>query len=71
MAAAMSGKAAVMRCARACGTGSVLAAKKRVEAQWREDQNFILLSPSLATSAAKAFFVFFFLVPGPEPAACA
>jgi len=68
--AAMSGKAAVMRCARACGGGFVLAAKKHLEAKGREKGGFILLSPSLATSAAELLFVFF-LLPAPEPAACA
>jgi len=71
VAAAMSGKAAVMRCARACGAGSVLAAKKRLEAKGREDGDFILLSPSLATSVPEVLLVFCFLLPRPEPAACA
>jgi len=71
VAAAMSGKAAVMRCARACGAGSVLAAKKCLEARGREEGDFILLSPPFATSAAEVPFVFFFLLPRAEPAACA
>ena len=71
VAAAMSGKAAVMRCARECGAGSVLAVMKRLEAKGREEGGFILLSPPLATSVAEVLFVFFFLLPRPEPAACA
>ena len=70
-AAAMAGKAAALRSARACGAGSVLAAKKCLEAKGREEGDFILLTPPLSTSAAEVFFVFFFLLPGPEPAACA
>ena len=71
VAAAMSGKLADMRCARVCGAGSVLAAKKRLEAKGREEGDFILLSPPLATSAADVPFVFFVLLPGPGPAPCA
>jgi len=71
VAAAMSGKAAVMRCARAWGAGSALAAKKCLEAKGREGGDFILMSPSFATLAAEEFFVLFFLLPRPEPAACA
>ena len=71
VAAARSGKAAVMCCARASGAGSVLAAKKRLEAQGREEGCFILLSPSFGTSVAEVLFGFFCLGPGPVPAACA
>jgi len=71
VAAAMSGKAVIMRCARACGAGSVLAAKKRLEARGREGGDYILLSFPLATSAAEVSFGFCFLLPRPEPAACA
>ena len=39
--AAMSEKAAVICCKRACGAGSVLAAKKRREAKGRVDGDFI------------------------------
>jgi len=67
----MSGKAAVMPCARACGTASLVAVKKRLEAKGREEGYFILFSPSLATSVAEVLFAFFFMVPWPEPAACA
>jgi len=71
VAAAMSGKVAAIHCAKACRAGSVLAAKKRLEANESEEVDFILLSPSLATSVAEVRFVLFFLLPGPEPAACA
>ena len=67
----MSGKAAVMRCERACVAGSVLAAKKRLEASGREDGGIILLSPSLATSGPESLLVFFFFLTRPEPAPCA
>ena len=69
VAAVMSGKAAVMLCVRECGAGSVLAAKKPFEAKGREEGDFILLSPSLATTVAETFFTFL-LVLGPEPATC-
>jgi len=67
----MSGRAAVIRCARACRAGSVLAAKNWLEAKEREEGGIILLSPTLTTSLAQVLFVFFLLVPRPEPAACA
>jgi len=60
-----------MRWARAWGAGLDLIAKKRCEAWGRDDGNFISLFPSLAISVAEAPLVFFFLFPGPEPAACA
>jgi len=60
-----------MRWARAWGAGLDLGAKKRLEVRGRDDGAFIALFPSLATSVAEASFVFFFLFPGPEPAACA
>ena len=71
VAAAMSGKEAAMHCARSCGAGLDVGAKKRHEAWGREDGVFISLFPSLATSVAEVPFAFFFLLPGPEPAACA
>ena len=71
VAAVMSEKEAVMHCATACGAGSVLAAKKRLEVKGREEGDFILVAHSLATSVAEVFFVFFFVVRWPEPAACA
>jgi len=58
-----------MRSARAWRAGSVLAPNKRLEAKGRDDGGLMLLSPSLTTSGAEVFFVFFFFVPGPEPAA--
>jgi len=60
-----------MSCARACGVGSVLTPKKRLEAEGREEGDFILLSPSLVISVVEVLFFFFFLVPGAEPATCA
>ena len=71
VAAARSGKVGSMHCARAWGTGSILAAKKHLEAKGRDDGGFISLSPSLASSMAEFVFVFFVFVPGPEPAAYA
>ena len=71
VAAAMSGKEAAMGWARTWGGGLDLGAKKCLEARGRDDGAFISLFPSLATSVAKAPFVFFFLCAGPEPAACA
>ena len=71
VAAAMSGKEAAMRWARAWGAGLDLGAKKRLEAWGSDDGVFISLFPSLATSVAEAPLVFFFLFPWPEPAACA
>ena len=71
VAAAMSGKEAAMCWARAWGAGFDLGAKKCLEARGRDDGAFITLFPSLATSVAEALFVFFFLFPGQEPAACA
>jgi len=71
VAAAMSGKEAAMRWARAWGVGLDLGVKKRLEAWGRDDEVLISLFPSLAISVAEAPFVLFFLFPGPEPAACA
>jgi len=71
VAAAMSGKEAVMREARAWGVGLDLGAKERLEAWGRDDGVFISLLPSLATSVAEVLFVFLPFFPGPEPAACA
>jgi len=71
VAAAMSGEEAAMRWARAWGAGFHLGAKKRLDARGRDDRVFIWLPPSLATSVAEVPFAFFFLLPGPEPAACA
>ena len=58
VAAAMSGKKAAMRMARAWGSGLDLGAKKRLEAWGRDDGVFISLIPSLATSVAEVLFVF-------------
>jgi len=71
VAAAISGKEAAMRWARAWGAGLDLGVKKRLEAWGRDNRGFFSLSPSLATSVAEAPLVFFFLFPWPEPAACA
>ena len=71
VAAAISGEEAAMRRARAWGAGLDLGAKKRLEAWGSDDGVLISLCPSLAISVAEAPFVFFFLFPGPEPAACA
>ena len=71
VAAAMSGKEEAMRCVRASGAGSDLGAKKRRDANGRDDGVFISLSPALATSVAEAFVFLLFPFPGPEPAACA
>jgi len=71
VAAAMSGKEAAMRRARAWGAGLDLGAKKRLEAWGRDDGVFISLFLSLATSVAEVLFVFLLFFPGPEPAACA
>jgi len=71
VAAAMSGKEAAMRWAREWGAGLDLGAQKCLEAWRKDDGDFISLFPSLATSVAEAPLVFFFLFPGPEPAACA
>jgi len=68
--AAMSGKEAVMRGARAWEAGLDLGAKKRLEAWGRDEGVFVSLFPSLATSVAEALLAFFFLLPGPEPAPC-
>jgi len=71
VAAALSGKEAAMGWARAWGAGLDLGAKKPLKAWGRDDGVFDSLSPSLATCVAEAPFIFFFLFPGPEPAACA
>ena len=71
VAAALSGKEAAMRCARAWGVGFDLEAKKCLEAKGRDDTVFRSLIPSLATSVAEAAIVFFCLFPWPEPSACA
>ena len=71
VAAALSWKEAAMSCASACGAGSDLRAKERLEANGRDDRVFISLSTVLATSVAKAFLFPFFAFPGPQPAACA
>ena len=71
VAAAMSGKEADMRWARAWGAGLDLGAKKRLEARGKDEGVYVSLFPSLATSLAKALIVFFFFFAGPEPAACA
>ena len=71
VAAAMSGKEAAMRWARAWGAGLNRGGKKRLAAWGRDDRDYIPLSPSLAISVAEAALVFFFLFLGPEPAACA
>ena len=47
-----------MRCARASGAGLVLAVKKSLEANGRDDGVFISLFPSLAISEAQASFSF-------------
>jgi len=60
-----------MRCAKACGAGSDLRAKKGLDANGRDDRLLILSSPVLATSVAVAFFFPFFPFSGPEPASCA
>jgi len=60
-----------MRWARAWEAGLDLGVKKRLEAWRRDDAVFVSLFPSLATSVVEALLVFFFLFPGPEPAACA
>jgi len=67
----MFGEEAAMRGARAWRAGLDLGAKKRLEAGVRDDGGFITLSPSLAISVAEAPLIFFFLFPGPEPAAYA
>ena len=71
VAAAMSGKEAAMRWARAWGAGLDLGAKNRFEAWGRDDRPFISCFPTLAISVAEAPLVFFFLFPWPEPAVCA
>jgi len=71
VAAAMSGKEAAIRWARAWGAGLDLGAKKCLEAWGRDEGAFISWFPSLTTSVAEAPLVYFFLLPGPEPAACA
>jgi len=71
VAAAMSGKEAAMRWARAWGADLALGPKKRLEAGGRDDGALISLSPSLATSVAEVPLFFFFPFPRPEPAACA
>ena len=53
MAATMSGRVAAMPVPRGWGTRSVLAAKKCLEANGRDDGVFISLSPFLATSVAE------------------
>ena len=45
--------------------------KKCLEAKGRDDEGFIALSLSLATSVAEAPFVFLLFFPGPEQGACA
>ena len=60
-----------MRCARAWGVGLDLGAKKRLEANGRDNGDFISLSLVLATSVAQAYFFPLFPFPGVEPAACA
>jgi len=57
--------------ARAWQAGLDLGANNRLEAKGRDDGLFISLFPSLATFVAQSPFVFFFLFPGPQPAACA
>jgi len=71
VAAVMSGKGAAMRWTRVCGAELDLGAKKRLEARGRGDAVLISLSPLLAISVAEAPLIFFFLFPGPEPAAWA
>ena len=71
VAAAMSGKEAAMRWAMAWGAGLDLGVKKRLEARGRDERVFICLFPSVPTSVAEAPFLFFFLFPRLEPAACA
>ena len=66
----ISGKEAAMCWARAWQAALVLGAKKRLEAWGRDDGVFQSLFPSLATSVAEVRFHFFFVFPGPEPAAC-
>ena len=60
VAAAMSGKVAAMRCAKAWGAGLVLLAKKAIEAKGSDDGVFLSLSPSVAISVAEVLFPFFF-----------
>jgi len=64
VAAAISGKEAAMRCARAWGVGTDEAVKKGLEARGRDDGVFISLLPSLATSVAEALVDLFFLFLG-------
>ena len=71
VAAAMSGQEVAMCWGRAWGAGSDLGAKKRLEALGSDNGVFISLLPSHATSVAEVPFAFFFVFPGPEPAACA
>jgi len=66
----MLGKVAALRCPRAWGTGSVLTAKKRLEAKGRDHGGFIALGPSLAISKADVLFALWPFDPRPEPAAC-
>ena len=70
VAAAMLGKEAALRCARAWGAGSDPGAKKRLEVNGRDDGVFISFSPVLATSVAEACLFPFVPFRGPEPAAC-
>ena len=60
-----------MRCASPWGAGSDLRAKQRLDASGRDEVVFIALSPVLARSPAKAFFILSSPFPGPKPAACA
>ena len=68
--ATISGKVLVMQAARAWGEGVSRTAKKRQEAKGRECAGFEDSPVGRATSAAVAFFPFFFLG-RPEPAASA
>ena len=70
MVAALSRKVAAMRSARAWGTGSVLATKKRLEGKGRDNGGFIPWFPSLAISVPEAYHFFFPWDSWPEPAAC-
>ena len=51
------------------GAGPDLGAKNGLEANGRDDEVLISLSPVLATSVAEAFLFPFLLFPGPERAA--
>jgi len=69
VAAAMSGKVPAMPRARMWGVRLDLVVKKRLAAQGRRDDGGFVLSSSVATSVAKASFLFCFFFRRPEPAA--